>query len=301
MYDLIIIGGGPAGITAGIYAARKKLNTLIISKNFIGQTGMAGKIENWPGEKSILGPELIFKFTDHLGDYEIEKKEEEVVSISKKDKFEVKTKDNLFTASTILIATGRKPRELGIINEKDFIGKGVVYCTTCDAPLFKNKKVVVAGGGNAAFEAAIEMTSYTDNISLFDISSEFLADEILQEKARKKGIYLFNNVRIKGVDGDNFLEEIRYIDLKSNEEKTIKADGLFIQIGSLPITGFLGDFLELDDDKNIIIDFETQETSKEGVFAAGDVTNIKDKQIIISAGEGAKAALSVYRFLKGTR
>jgi NADH-dependent peroxiredoxin subunit F len=298
MYDLIIIGGGPAGITAGIYAARKKLNTLIVSKNFIGQTGMAGKIENWPGEKSILGPELIFKFIDHLETYEIEKKEEEVISISKREKFEIKTKENSFSSSAVIIATGRKPRELGVINEKDFIGKGVVYCTTCDAPLFKSKKVVVAGGGNAAFETAIEMTDYTKDVYLFDISSKFLADEILQEKAQKKGVSLFNNMRIDKVDGKNFLEEVKYTDVVTNEEKTISADGLFIQIGSLPITGFLEDFLELDDSKNIVINFETQETSKEGVFAAGDVTNIKDKQVIISAGEGAKAALSAYRFLK---
>ncbi len=301
MYDLIIIGGGPAGITAGIYAARKKLNTLIVSKNFIGQTGMAGTIENWPGEKSILGPELIFKFIDHLETYEIEKKEEEVISISKREKFEIKTKENSFFSSAVIIATGRKPRELGVINEKDFIGKGVVYCTTCDAPLFKSKKVVVAGGGNAAFEAAIEMTDYTKDVYLFDISSKFLADEILQEKAQKKGVSLFNNMRIDKVDGKNFLEEVKYTDVVTNEGKTISADGLFIQIGSLPITGFLEDFLELDGSKNIVINFETQETSKEGVFAAGDVTNIKDKQVIISAGEGAKAALSAYRFLKNEK
>jgi NADH-dependent peroxiredoxin subunit F len=298
MYDLIIVGGGPAGITAGIYAARKKLRTLIISKNFIGQTGMAGKIENWPGERSISGPELIFKFTDHLDDYEIEKKEEEVISISKKERFEVKTRENLFTSSAVIIATGRKPRELGVINEKDFIGKGVVYCTTCDAPLFKSKKVVIAGGGNAAFEAAIEMITYTNDVYLFDVSSEFLADEILQEKARERGVVLLSNIKINKVDGENFLERIQYTNLVNNEEKTITVDGLFIQIGSLPITGFLGDFLELDENKNIVINFKTQETSREGVFAAGDVTNIKDKQVIISAGEGAKAALSAYRFLK---
>lgn len=298
MYDLIIVGGGPAGITAGIYAARKKLKTLLISKNFIGQTGMAGRIENWPGEKSILGPELILKFADHLNDYEIEKKEEEVVSISKEERFNVKTKENLFTSSAVVIASGRRPRELGIINEKDFIGKGVVYCTTCDAPLFKNKKVVVAGGGNAAFESAIEMTDHTKDVYLFDISPHFLADEILQEKARERGVVLSNNVKINKVDGENFLERIHYTNQTNNEEKTIDADGLFIQIGSLPITEFVDGFLELDDNKNIIINFETQETTQKGVFAAGDVTNIKDKQVIISAGEGAKAALSAYRFLR---
>lgn len=298
MYDLIIIGGGPAGITAGVYAARKKLNTLIVSKNFIGQTGMAGVIENWPGEKKILGPELIFKFTDHLDEYEIEKKEEEVVSITKKEKFLIKTKTTEYFSSAVIIATGRRPRELGVVNEKEFIGRGVVYCTTCDAPLFKNKKVVVAGGGNAAFEAAIEMKSYTEDVSLFDLSDNFLADEILQEKAKEMKIKLFSSVKINQVEGKNFLEKIRYTDLKTNKEEIIEAEGLFIQIGSLPITGFLNNFVDLDKDKNVVVDFNTQETNVAGVFAAGDVTNSIEKQIVIATGEGSKAALSAYRFLK---
>ncbi len=298
MYDLIIIGGGPAGITAGIYAARKKLNTLIVSKNFIGQTGMAGVIENWPGEKKILGPELIFKFTDHLDEYEIEKKEEEVVSITKKEKFVIETKTTEYLSSAVIVATGRRPRELGVVNEKEFIGRGVVYCTTCDAPLFKNKKVVVAGGGNAAFEAAIEMKGYTEDVSLFDLSDNFLADEILQEKAKEMEIKLFNNVKINQVEGKNFLEKIRYTDLKTNKEEIIEAEGLFIQIGSLPITGFLNNFVDLDRDKNVVVDFNTQETNVAGVFAAGDVTNSIEKQIVIATGEGSKAALSAYRFLK---
>jgi NADH-dependent peroxiredoxin subunit F len=298
MYDLIIIGGGPAGITAGIYASRKKLKTLIISKNFIGQTGMAGVIENWPGEKKILGPELIFKFTNHLSEQEIEKKEGEVISISKKDNFIIKTEKEELSSRSVIIATGRKPRELGAVNEKDFVGKGVVYCTTCDAPLFKNKKVVIAGGGNAAFEAAIEMKSYTEDVSLFDIADNFLADEVLQEKAKELDIKLFCNIKINQVEGKNFLEKIRCTDLEKNEEKVFDADGLFVQIGSLPITGFLNDFLELDEEKNVVINFDNQKTSVEGIFAAGDVTNVNDKQIVIAAGDGAKAALSVYRFLK---
>jgi NADH-dependent peroxiredoxin subunit F len=298
MYDLIIIGGGPAGITAGIYSSRKKLKTLIISKNFIGQTGMAGVIENWPGEKKILGPELIFKFTDHLNEQEIEKKEGEVISISKKENFIVKTEKEEFLSRSVIIATGRRPRELGAVNEKDFIGKGVVYCTTCDAPLFKNKKVVIAGGGNAAFEAAIEMKSYTKEVSLFEVSDIFLADEILQEKAKELDVRLFSNMRINQVEGRNFLEKIKCTDLKNNEEKVFDADGLFIQIGSLPITGFLNNFLKLDENNNVMINFENQKTSVEGVFAAGDVTNVTDKQIVIATGDGAKAALSVYRFLK---
>jgi NADH-dependent peroxiredoxin subunit F len=298
MYDLIIIGGGPAGITAGIYAARKRLKTLIISKDFIGQTGMAGVIENWPGEKNILGPELIFRFKDHLDDYEIEKKEEEVLSITRKDNFEIQTKSESFSSSAVIVATGRKPRELGVINEKDFIGRGVVYCTTCDAPLFKDKRVVVAGGGNAAFEAALEMKSYTSSIYLFDLAPQFIADEILQEKAKENDIHLLNNVKIDKVTGDHFLEKIEYTDLLKKEKKIMEVEGLFIQIGSLPITGFLKNFLNLDKEGNILIDSKTQETNIKGVFAAGDVTNNLDKQIVVATGEGAKAALAAYRFLK---
>ncbi len=299
MYDLIIVGGGPAGITAGIYASRKRLKSLIVTKDFIGQTGVAGEIENWPGEKSILGPELMIKLKDHLDEHEIEKIEDRVVLVEKEDGiFSVKTEKGTYKGRAVIFAAGRKPREMQVSGEKDFIGKGVVYCTTCDAPLFKNKRVVVVGGGNAGFESAIELTRYTDKVSLFEHSSSFVADEFLQEKAREKGVNLLRNVTVEGIEGDSFVKKINYKNLKTNESESLDVEGIFVQIGSVPITDSVKGLVELDSGGNIVIDHKTNQTKASGFFAAGDVTNLESKQIVIAAGEGAKAALSAYNYLR---
>ncbi len=293
MYELIIIGGGPAGITAAIYAARKEIKTLLISKDFIGQTGLAGEIENWPGEKNILGPQLMEKFQDHLNDYDLEILEEKVLTVEKKDSFLVKTENQELQSKTIIVASGRKPRSLNIPGEKKFVGKGISYCVTCDAAFFKNKTVVVIGGGNAGFEAAIELVNQAKEVYLLENSSTFKADKILQKKAEEKKIKLLTNVSIEEVRGDIFVKEIKY------SGKTLKTDGVFIQIGSDPITAFLkNNLVEFNEKKEIEIDFYNNQTKTPGLFAAGDVTNIKDKQIVIAAGEGTKALLSCYDFLQ---
>ncbi len=297
MYDLIIIGGGPAGIVAGIYAARKKLKTLTLAKNFIGQTGLTGIIENWPGEKIITGPELMNKFEEHLKNYEIEIKEEKVVSLEKSKEFSVKTGKEEFSSRAVIIATGRKARALDVPGEREFIGKGIVYCTTCDAPLFKNKNVIVVGGGNAGLESAIELTDHTDKVFLFEASSRLSGDEFLQEKAKEKGVEIFTNRKIKEIKGDNFVEEVLFED--SGKEEKMQAEGVFIQIGSIPITDFVSDTLvDFNEDGEIIIDLKDCKTKTEGLFAAGDVTDVRDKQIVVATGEGAKASLSVYDYLK---
>lgn len=298
MYDLIIVGGGPAGITAGIYAKRKKLNVLIISTNFISQVGVAGAIENWPGEKSIMGPELMIKFKDHLDSYKVETKEEKVTSITQEDHFCITTEKEKYFARAVIYAAGRKPRQLGVPGEKEFIGKGVVYCTTCDAPLFQGKKVVVVGGGNAGLEAAIEMTDYTGDVTLVEYSSSFTADEFLVEKAKEKGVKLLNNIKIKKIEGERFVSKILFEEGSDGEEKELFAEGVFVQIGSTPITDPVQDLVELDERGDIKIDLLTNQTKTKGLYAAGDVSIVKSKQIIIAAGEGAKTALSVYEFLK---
>ncbi len=298
MYDLIIVGGGPAGITAGIYAKRKKLNVLIISTNFISQVGVAGAIENWPGEKSIMGPELMIKFKDHLDSYKVETKEEKVTSITQEDHFCITTEKEKYFARAVIYAAGRKPRQLGVPGEKEFIGKGVVYCTTCDAPLFQGKKVVVVGGGNAGLEAAIEMTDYTGDVTLVEYSSSFTADEFLVEKAKEKGVKLLNNIKIKKIEGERFVSKILFEEGSDGEEKELFTEGVFVQIGSTPITDPVQDLVELDERGDIKIDLLTNQTKTKGLYAAGDVSIVKSKQIIIAAGEGAKTALSVYEFLK---
>ncbi len=297
MYDLIIIGSGPAGITAGIYASRKKLKVLVLTKDFLGQTGLTGVIENWPGEKEISGPGLMDKFEDHLKNHDIEINEEKVVSLRKKKSFIVKTEKEEFKSRSVIVSTGRKAKELNISGEKEFVGKGVVYCTTCDAPLFKDKKVVVVGGGNSGFESAIELTDHAKEVFLFESFSEVTADEFLQEKAEKRGVKVFKRRKIKEIKGSNFLEEIVYE--SSGREEIMKLDGLFIQIGSVAITDFIKeDLVDFDERGDIKIDFRTCQTKTKGLFAAGDVTNIRDKQIVIATGEGSKAALSVYNYLK---
>ncbi len=298
MYDLIIIGGGPAGITAGIYATRKKIKTLIISKDFIGQVGESGAIENWPGEKSILGAELITKFKEHLDSYGVETREETVVSVGKEENFTVKTEDNLFYSRAVIFASGRKQKLLGIPGEKEFVGKGVVYCATCDAPLFQGKKIIVVGGGNAGFETAIEMKNYTEDVSLFEFNSSFSADEFLQEKAKEKGVKLVNNIKVESVEGEKFVEKVRCRDVVTGEEKDFQVEGLFIQIGSVPITDSVKGLAELNERGDVVIDPRNNQTKTEGLFAAGDVTDVKDKQIVIATGEGAKAALSAYEYLR---
>ncbi len=296
MHDLIIIGGGPAGITAGIYASRKKIKTLLIAKNFIGQVGVSGMIENWPGEKNIIGPELMIKFEEHLRVQEIEIIEDEVVAIKKENNFIVTTNNNNYQSKSIIIASGRKPRELNIPGEKEYTGKGVVYCTTCDAPLFKNKKVIVVGGGNTGFESAIELTDYAKEVLLFEASSKFNADEILQEKSKMKNIKTYVNHKITKISGDNFLRKIYFE--KDGKEQSMDVDGLFVQIGSIPITKFTDNLVDFNKENEIIINPENCETKTPGLFAAGDVTNIKYKQIVTATGEGAKAALSTYDYLK---
>ncbi len=297
MFDLIIIGGGPAGIVAGIYAARKKLKTLILTKDFLGQPGLTGTIENWPGEKSITGPELMNKFEEHLKNYEIKIKEERVVSLEKNENFIVKSEEDKFFSRAVIITTGRKSKSLNIPGEEKFIGRGVVYCTTCDAPIFQNKKVIVVGGGNAGFESAIELTDYAREVSLFEASSQCKADEFLQDKAIEKGVKVFKNRIMKRIEGEKFLERIYYKD-STEEEKVMDVDGVFIQIGSVPVVDFVSDLVIINENGEIEINFGNCKTKTPGLFAAGDVTNIKDKQIIISAGEGAKSALSAYDYLK---
>ncbi len=296
MHDLIIIGGGPAGITAGIYAARKKIKTMLVAKNFIGQVGVSGIIENWPGEIEIIGPNLMLKFEEHLRAQEIEIKEEEVVTINKGNNFVVQTNKNNFEARTIIVATGRKPRKIDVPGEKEYTGKGVVYCTTCDAPLFKDRRVVVVGGGNTGFESAIELTEHAKEVFLFEKSSSVLADEILQEKAKQKNIKIFTDCEITKIEGENFVKKIIY--KERIEAKEMLIDGVFIQVGSIPTTNFLGNLVELNQEKEIIINERTCQTKTDGLFAAGDVTNIIYKQIVTATGEGAKAALSTYNYLK---
>ena len=309
VYDLVIIGGATSGLTAGIYAARKKLNAVILTKEIGGQTLQTESIENFPGFEKISGPELIDKMKEQVQKYGLPiKSGMEVKSISKiGDIFEISTNmPDEIKAKSVIIATGKNPRRLNVPGEKEFENKGVVYCSTCDAPLFGDKTVVVVGGGNSGLNSAFDLLKYAVKIFVLESDAKIRGDEFLQEKLKASGkVEFITNADIKEIKGTNFVEKIVYLDKKmglpadeAGEEKTLNAQGIFVNVGWSPSSAFVKGFLETNEYGEIIIDPKTNETSVKGAFASGDVTDVKYKQCVIAAGEGAKAALSAYDYLK---
>ncbi len=295
MYELIIIGGGPAGITAGIYAARKKIKTRLLTSDFIGQVGLSGKIENWPGKTSIKGAALIGQFEDHLRQHDICISEDDALAIEQgQQQFTVRTgaAETLLTR-TVLLATGRTPKRLGVPGEEHYAGKGVVYCTTCDAPVYQNKNVVVIGGGNTGFSSAIELTDYAREVTLLEATDTIQADEVLQERAAKKGVHVLTKQTVQEIQGDEYVNA-----LVLNDGQKRETDGVFIEIGHTANSAIAPQAVQRNSQNEIIIDPYNCATNVEGFFAAGDVTDIKDKQIVTAAAEGTKAALSLYSYLR---
>ena len=302
IYDLIIIGGGPAGITAGIYAARKKINTLLLTKDFFGQIGSTGCVDNWPGEMGVGGLALMQKLEQHLRQFPIEiQAGEKAISVAKeKGGFSVRSESGKeFSSRALIVATGKTARKLGIEGEKDFLGKGLSYCAICDAPFFRDKRVAVVGGGNAGFETALDLAKYVSRVVILERSAKFLADELLQEQIKATAkIEVLLNTELQKVEGNGKVQSITYSDLTTQKTFQQPMDGVFVQIGSLPAVDFLGKLVKLNKNGEIKIDFESCATSQRGVFAAGDVTDVSWKQMIIAAGEGAKAALGAYEYLQ---
>lgn len=304
MYDLIIIGGGPAAISAGIYAARKKLKTLLICAGWGGQMTSAWQVENYPGFESILGAELVQKFVQHLRKFEIEIREGEkvkAVKLVKKTKklpeFSLLTNKDKYLTQAIIIATGKSPGHLNVPGEKEFLAKGVSYCSTCDAPLFKNKEVAVIGGGNSGVGASLELAKYAKKIYLCQFEEELTADELLQEKVKKiSKIIVLTKVAVKEIYGDKFVKGLSYQDRFSKEVKNLSVQGVFIAIGFIPNSQIVKNIVKLNKQGEIKINAKNM-TSQKGIFAAGDVTDVPHKQIVVATGEGAKAALSAYQYL----
>jgi thioredoxin-disulfide reductase len=301
--DLIIIGGGPAGITAGIYAARQKMDVLLIAKNFGGQImRKAVEIENYPGFPRISSLELIQKLEDHLNQYKVPVEFEEVAELTKSGGyFFIKTEDqNEFQSKAVIIASGAVPITLNVSGEKEFVGRGVSYCTACDGPIFKNKNVAVVGGGNAGFETAIFMTGYAAKVYILESGPAARADAFNQEKAGASGkIELITNAELKEVAGEKLVNKIIYLDKTGGQEKTINVEGIFMEVGYQPASAFLkSDLVDFNERREVKVDFETFATKTPGLFAAGDINAGKNKQIIIASGQGAKAALEVYKYLQ---
>jgi thioredoxin-disulfide reductase len=302
IYDLIIIGGGPAGITAGIYALRQKLDTLLITKIFGGQVlEKAIKIENYPGFEEISGKELIERFKKQLMRYDIKIEIDEVKKIKKEDNvFIVETvSQKQFKSFAVIVATGAEPRMLKVKGEKEFLGKGVSYCVTCDGPLFKEKKVAVIGGGNAGFEAAIFLANFASKIYILEFSDKARADKENQELAQKTGkIELILKAKVKEIRGEKLVQSLIYQDLETGEDREIFVDGVFIEIGRVPATFFLKDLVDFNEKNEILVEPETTATKTLGLFAAGDCNQGIVKQIVTACGEGAKAAISAYNYLQ---
>ena len=296
IYDLIIIGAGPAGITAAVYAARKKIDTLVVTKDIGGQAALSGDIQNYTGYQFISGPELAEKFEEHMRKFNFDIKEnEEVIKLAAdRSNFLVKTDKNSYRAKTIIVASGKKSRELGVSGEKEFKNKGLVYCATCDAPLFSGDDVAVIGGGNSALDAVLQLMKIANHVYVINITNQLTGDEIMQEKIKKsKKVSILNNSQVIEILGDDFVNAIKIE--KDKKEETLAVQGIFVEIGLIPNSNFA---VDLNKTKSRVIKVNNKnETNIPGIFAAGDVTDVPDKQAIISAGEGCKAALSTFKFL----
>lgn len=299
MHDLIILGAGPAGMTAGVYAARKQLDTLIITENIGGQTTWSSEIENYLGYTYITGPELVEKFEDHLRYFNLRLEYTKITRLCKSNGgYKVETEDlREFEARTVIIATGKSPRMLSVAGEKEFRGKGVSYCSTCDAPLFAGMEVAVIGGGNSGVDAAVQLMKITPKVYLIETTSKLRADEVLQEKVRKSPhVEIMLSTRPTEVVGDVMVMGLNTENTETGERRSLKVRGVFVEIGLVPNTGFIDGLLRLNKYGEIPVNCAA-ETGLPGLFAAGDVTDVPEKQIIIAAGDGAKAALGAYSYL----
>lgn len=296
MYDLIIIGAGPAGITAAVYAARKKMKVLVLTGDIGGQTAWSGDIENYTGYQFIAGPELTKKFEEHMRYYGLEVREgEPVISIQKNgDIILVKSNKGVYEARTAIIASGKRTRELNVPGEKEFKNRGVSYCATCDGPLFSGKDVAVIGGGNSALDAALQLVNIAKQVYIINITSTLSGDAIMREKVENnKIVTIFNNTQVSEIIGEKMVSAIKI--KREGKEETLVVQGIFVEIGLLPNSEFAPS-IERNQLGEIKIS-NRNETDLPGIFAAGDVTDVPEKQIIIAAGEGSKAALSVFRYL----
>ncbi len=304
MYDLIILGGGPAGSASAVYSARKQLKTAIVAHLFEGQSVVSEKIYNWIGTPEISGSDLSKNLKKHIDYYKGEYLDviegEKIISIHKNENiFSVKTESGKeYLARAIIIATGSGRRKLEAINADKFENKGIVYCASCDGPLFSDQDVVVVGGGNAAFETSAQLLAYCKSVTLINRSENFRADEITVKKVKENPKFsIITNAIVTKIDGEQFVNSLTYKDTKSEEEHTIQTTGIFVEIGQIPNVDFAKGIVELDDIGKVIVDPMTQATSVPGIWSAGDCTNGRYHQNNIAAGDAVKALEDAYMWL----
>jgi len=295
-YELIIIGAGPAGITAGVYAARKRMNFLIITTDIGGQASLSWDIENYIGYQFIAGTELMEKFKEHLQKFDVEVRNNEKASgVEKSGAFaQIHTDKGEYTAKTVIVASGRRPRKLGAPGEDEFKNKGVTYCATCDAPLFADMDVAVIGGGNAALDATLQLIKIAKKIYLIEVKPEVTADRIMVERATESGkVSLYTGTKVKRIYGEQLVQGIEIE--KGDKTEYLAVGGIFIEIGSTPASDFVTGVIK--NERGEIMVNCSCETNIPGIFAAGDVTNVPAKQIIVACGEGAKACISAFDYV----
>ena len=303
IYDTIIIGGGPAGMTAGIYAARKKLKTLILTKDIGGQTAWSSDVENYPGFTMITGAELVERFEQHVEKFkdfvELRLVTKGVSAITKSDKlFTVSIEGHKSEKSkTVIIAGGKVPRFLGLEGEKKYLNKGVSYCSWCDGPIFSGKDIAIIGGGNSALDATINLSKIVKSIVIINITKELTGDPVLVDKVTTAhNVRILNDSETLSINGDKFVSSVTLRNHVDKKPITIDVEGVFIEAGSLPATSYLENFVKLNRQGEIRID-KNNMTSVKGIFAAGDITQIEEKQIIVASAEGAKAAICASKYL----
>jgi len=311
LYDVIIIGGGPAGVAAAVYTARKRLKTLLITESFGGQSIVSDDIQNWIGEAHISGFDLAQKLEAHVCAYpdivEVKMPERAAkveaigcVNGTRICDFAVTTENGgNYHCKTVILTAGARRRKLGVPGEERLNGKGVAYCSTCDAPLFGGKKVLVVGGGNAGLEAVQDLFPYASEVYIMERNGGLRGDPVTQDEVKKnsklKEIIL--HAETLEILGDKFVNGIKYKDLQTGEEKTLSAEGVFVEIGSVPNSEMVKGLVDLDKWGQVVIDSKHATTSQPGIFAAGDITDDPYKQNNISAGDAVKAALAAYNYL----
>lgn len=301
LYDILIIGGGPAGLNAALYSKRKGANVGIITKDVGGQVVDTSVVENYLGYSSISGEGLMKKFVEHVKDLDVPIAEYSTVeSLKVSDDLSIKevilSDGSSYRAKSIILATGSKPRKLNVPGEVEFTGKGVAYCAICDGPLFADTEVIVAGGGNSAVEAAIDLAKIASKVTIVH-RSQFRADKILIDQLNKlDNVEIHLNTQIQEVFGEKIMSGVKVLDKSTDEVYTIPANGIFVEIGYLPNNDPFKELIKLNERGEIIVD-KYGETNIKGIFAAGDSTDTPYKQIIMSAADGAKCALSANDYL----
>lgn len=305
MYDLLIIGGGPAGIAGGVYASRKQLRTMFVTKEWGGQSTVSTDIQNWIGTPSIAGDKLARDFRTHLETYAGDSvsivSDQTVTALTKVEEGYVATLSDGSTheARAILICSGSQRRKIAIPGADEFEHKGVTYCASCDGPIFAGQDVAVIGGGNAGFETAAQLLAYAKSVTLLQYSSQYKADPVTVEKVlAHENMTGVLNAESKAVVGDKFVSGLTYIDSITNKEHTLPVTGIFVEIGMIPNTDFAKDIIDRDEYKRVIIDPWTQKTSAPNIWAAGDCTNVKYHQNNIAAGDAVRALEDIYVTLK---